>query len=258
MGKEKLQIACAGAILAAILIFAISFLMADENYEDCLLKRIKGSESEAAVIEIQFACNLKIHSNQSMFSKFNEYLAERSLSKCGLASAKGDWYPPIGHVVTKSILNNLKNAEIKIENSRSIHGNTEISFQNNNNFSIDKLILGFQSPHISAPLIANNSYSKNSVQPFSPDEWLENQKRKLSSPKKIQNCIESKDKYDATFTCSARYLGVKEGKFGELVCDSRLPERLVGMDVCIFSAGPKLDYYSTTIFDFAKSQKICN
>lgn len=257
LNKEKFKLVSAGAIVAAILIFSAMALIPDETLEDCLLKRIKGLESQAAIDEIRFACEAKTgYLKQGVLTQFNEYFDAKSLSKCGITNMGPDWYPPVGHVTTKKIVSNLKNVKIKWSESDRIYKNTSLSFQNNNNFSIDTVVLGLQSRQTDTSQAGSSDSPKNSFQAFSPEVWLENQKKKMESPIDIRHCYDAIDRYEAIMVCSDWYRGVGQGKFGVLKCDATLPQRLVGMDVCLVSAGPTLND-STSIWDFTKAQNIC-
>ena len=230
----------------------------DQTTEDCVLGRIKGSHTEAAVNEIKAACEMKnAMKSDSLWSKYQEYLDESALARCGIQTESNNWYPPVGNEQTIRLISNLKNVSIEWGEAGRYRG-SEISFQNNNSFAVENVMLGFIKPtYIEVPLdyVSDIKPSK-----FNPDKWLAERKNKTSIVTNGKKCLQPEEKFEIIIECESRYsgLGVHAGKFGQLKCNDSFPDKFKEMDACLISVSEKKFFYTKELLKFAKSNGFCS
>ena len=262
MSKEKLRAGIVGGIFV-LMVGIIGFeVWPDQTTEDCILGRIKGSHTESAVNEIKAACEMKnAMKSDSLWSKFQEYLDESALANCGIQTESNHWYPPVGNEQTIRLISNLKNISIEWGKTGR-YRESEISFQNNNSFAVENVMLGFIKPtYIEVPLdyVPDTKPSK-----FDPDKWLAERrgerKNKTSIFTNEKKCLQPEDKFEIIIECKSDYsgMGVNAGKFGQLKCNDSFPDKFKEMDACLVSVSEKKFWYSRELLKFAKSNGFCS
>lgn len=257
MNKEKLQAGIVGGVVVLIVVIIMNLVWPDETYEDCILSRIKGSHTESAANEIKAACEIKnFTKSESLWDKFQGYLEESELAKCGIPEDNYQWYPPINNVNTNKITSNIKNINIKWRKSQYYYDKSEISFQNNNSFDVEKVIIGFIDPSLVFEPTTNAPDSKGSK--FDPDKWLAEKNSGNVFAANVKKCSQPKENFEIIIECKSRYsYGVGAGKYGQLDCDGSIPEKFKEMDACLISASEKSNWNSWNLLSFVKKYGFC-
>jgi len=258
ISKEKIRAGIIGGIFVLMVVIIGFEVWPDQTTEDCILGRIKGSHTEAAVNEIKAACEMKnAMKSSSIWNKFQDYLDESALAKCGISAESYRWYPPVANEQTNRLISNLKNVSIEWSKPGAYPKDSEISFQNNNSFKVEKVILGFvKTTYVEVPIdyVPDLKPSK-----LSPDKWLAEQKNKSSILINEKKCSKPEDKFEIVIECESRYsgLGVHAGKFGQLKCNDSFPDKFKEMDACLISVSEKSFWHSWDLLKFAKSNGFC-
>lgn len=168
-------------------------LFGPKTFEECLLKELPKAQTKEAAELIQFACMQKFAAKDATPTKESRAL-EAKKKECGLPEySNWKWFSPPAHYATRSGLANLKNV--------SMNGG-DISFQNNNEFAISQLKIGFT---------------------------------------KTGSCPENPTHYEAINECFPGLYssGVDQGRFGSLTCDVySLPPAIRRLSYCVIAFSP--------------------
>lgn len=207
--------------------------LAPKNYEDCILKNMKDVSGDDATQAIKDACRQKFPQElDANDRRILEKLAQESklkdaeYEKCGIRSNNRQDYhflfslgegTPAQNAVTQNILNQLNN---------KLYDYLErtIGFQNNNNFGISAVRIGFT---------------------------------------KLKQCTQKQSEYTYTTVCTNNWPttprtshGVPPNTYGTLSC-GKLPRQANSLGMCIIGYSPIYNPFDDSLLDFLRSVKSC-
>lgn len=186
-----------------------------DNYEDCILENVKDAKSDAAVGAVYDACATKFPSKTSKENRVKENKLKRRMLKCGLK--KNDFSSFVvfrrDTPSTFEVINRIKSMSLS---------NGSIKFQNNNNFGISLLELGF------------------------------------TKQKKCPSHSEEDIGFSARIACKgwSPNTGVPRGKYGEINCQ-RVPREILKLNFCIVGFGPTFDRLGEGLISYMEKNKLC-
>jgi hypothetical protein len=264
LNRDKIIAGALGGMFVFVVGLVIFQVSSEKTFEDCILSRIKDSTSESAVKEIRAACELKEAKSDGLWSKYQRYVVQSELAKCGVPADSYNWHPPVGDVNTNKIISNLKNISVDWREKNKSYGASEISFQNNNSFEIQKVILGFVNPkyieYQGRDLGAELFHASPTKPPFSPEAWLAQKGAKNTILTDNNKCAIPHENFELVIECKGRYSyssGVGAGKYAQLDCYDAIPERFKEMNACLISASEKSFWYASDLLRFIKANGFC-
>ncbi len=187
--------------------------------EDCILEKIKDVRGEDAIRLLTSTCWEKYGNNyESSPSEVRaSKLKDQRYKKCGISSDhyKSHFFYTNFNASIKDavrinkVIENLKNRKIELNG---------IEFQNNNNFGISGVLLGF-----------TNS----------------------------KTCLPKLEDYDLTFYCMSYTTknGVNRTSFGKIQCN--LPRASIGKGFCILGYSPTYDQFDDSLLEFSENNGMC-
>lgn len=186
--------------------------------EDCILEKIKDTRGEDAVRALQQSCYMKYDSGTS--NSGNEKTSkekEKREKKCDLDT---DAYKY--HHFFSITVKERPSTQITISNIKRPKYNQQdrtIEFQNNNNFGLSGVLVGF---------------TKN------------------------KNCTSNQNDYEVTTYCARNTkVGISPGSYGILPCGS-VPSDAARLGFCIIGYSPIYDQFNDDLLIFKEKNGLCN
>lgn len=196
------------------------------SFEDCILDGVKSAKSQAAVDAIKQACAIKFSDTRETKSEKNTRESKEALiRKCGLTAPQdydgsiyisNDYKNRLGLIIS-----NIKGGEFAPESPVSGVKWFPFKFQNNNQFGISGLMIGFTGD---------------------------------------KSCPSDMSKFKATFYCGYPNpdVGVSAQSYGKVFCPNEAEKFLRSSGSCVIGVRPIIDRFNVGMAKFMDSNNLCN